>query len=304
MLNFFLGLISVLGFYPLFYKLNKPAARWRSIALLAAVILGYPLSLLWQSMFYRGVESPSLFDATVIHVAIFLLVWVFLGINRLKGLIAASFTFSIIHLTQIPVGYIMLYIFSPLTGRLGLRETILQYPLFYYSVLFVNNSVIAVICFFAARWLRAGSKAPPVRLYVSFNLLFVIFPLAVFLLWEDIVEIISVAFIAYVIVGSLFLGMLVFLFYLYTRLTADNPTGGAKEKTGEYARLVQRLSRREQEVVEAIAAGGIRYKDIAGKLNISVNTVKYHLKNIYQTAGIYTLKELSALLRGFAAGDK
>ncbi|MDR2730374.1 MAG: hypothetical protein LBB81_05685 [Treponema sp.] len=39
-INFFLGLIASIGFYFLFYKLNKPAARWRSVALMAVSVLG------------------------------------------------------------------------------------------------------------------------------------------------------------------------------------------------------------------------------------------------------------------------
>ena len=55
----------------------------------------------------------------------------------------------------------------------------------------------------------------------------------------------------------------------------------------------RQLSNRELEVVEAVLAGNRRYKEIAAKLNISVNTVKFHLKNIYQVTGISNIMSLS-----------
>lgn len=51
-----------------------------------------------------------------------------------------------------------------------------------------------------------------------------------------------------------------------------------KEKTNEY---FQELSRREQDVLEQLSKG-FRYKEIADKLFLSVETVRTHIRNIYE----------------------
>jgi len=51
-----------------------------------------------------------------------------------------------------------------------------------------------------------------------------------------------------------------------------------KEKTNEHFQL---LSRREQEMLEQLSKG-YRYKEIAGKLFISIETVRTHIRNIYE----------------------
>ena len=50
-----------------------------------------------------------------------------------------------------------------------------------------------------------------------------------------------------------------------------------KEKTNEY---FQELSRREQEILEELSKG-YRYKEIADKLSVSIETVRTHIRNIY-----------------------
>lgn len=51
-----------------------------------------------------------------------------------------------------------------------------------------------------------------------------------------------------------------------------------REKTNEY---FQNLSRREQELLEQLSKG-YRYKEIADKLFISIETVRTHIRNIYE----------------------
>lgn len=51
-----------------------------------------------------------------------------------------------------------------------------------------------------------------------------------------------------------------------------------KEKTNEY---FQDLSRREQEILEQLSKG-YRYKEIADKLFVSLETVRTHIRNIYE----------------------
>jgi DNA-binding CsgD family transcriptional regulator len=111
----------------------------------------------------------------------------------------------------------------------------------------------------------------------------------------------SISFLSSAFLGTLFIGILLFLFYLYTRLTKENLTGVIQEniKVGEYKQYIQHLSRRELDVVEAVLAGNFSYKELSKTLNISVNTVKTHLKNIYQTTGVSNVAALSSLFHGF-----
>lgn len=51
-----------------------------------------------------------------------------------------------------------------------------------------------------------------------------------------------------------------------------------KEKTNQY---FQDLSRREQEMLEQLSKG-YRYKEIADKLFVSIETVRTHIRNIYE----------------------
>ena len=296
--------------YPLFYKLNKPASRWRSVALLTAVILGRPLSLLWQNFFmYKQVDSPTFIDITVIHIALYLIIPVLLGNNRLRAFISASFAFSIINIAHLPISHFVFFVVSPFINSQGYVEFLQKNPNIYYSAILLNNIVIAACCLFAGHYLRKTKLKPPLKLYVIFNLLFILFPLAVLAWYEDILNVMSISFLSSAFIGTFFLVILLFLFFLYTRLTTDNSAVGLNEtgnpsslKTEEndkYKPFIQLLSRRELEVIEAVLAGNVRHKQLSAVLNISVSTVKTHLIHIYQTTGVSGIAALSSLFHGY-----
>jgi DNA-binding CsgD family transcriptional regulator len=48
-----------------------------------------------------------------------------------------------------------------------------------------------------------------------------------------------------------------------------------------------------------VLAGNYSYKELSKALDISVNTVRTHLKNIYKTTGVSSIKDLSSLFHGF-----
>jgi len=301
------------GFYPLFYKLNKPDSRWRSIALMAVVVLGYPVYLLFNYFhFYGKTTTPSFLDISVLLSALFLLSCVLLGKNRLRAFIAASFIFSIINLAQFPVVYFSAVVIYPITDLSNFMEAALKYPQLYYGGIFFINIIISVSCLLAARWLRNTILRPPLKLYVPFNLLFVLFTLTVLLWWGDFATVMSISFLSSFFMGTLLVGILIFLFYLYTRLTTDNPGSGIKGtenplslangKADKYTPFIQLLSRRELEVIEAVLAGNVSHKELSNTLNISVNTVKTHLKHIYQTTGVSNIAGLLSLFHGYTSG--
>jgi DNA-binding NarL/FixJ family response regulator len=51
-----------------------------------------------------------------------------------------------------------------------------------------------------------------------------------------------------------------------------------KEKSNKY---FQELSRREQEILDLLSKG-FRYKEIADRLFLSIDTVRTHVRNIYE----------------------
>ena len=63
--------------------------------------------------------------------------------------------------------------------------------------------------------------------------------------------------------------------YVIKLLAAFEPTGG----------LVEPLSERELEVLRLMAPG-LKYKEMAERLFVSVNTIRYHVKNIYGKLGV------------------
>ncbi|MDR2717866.1 MAG: LuxR C-terminal-related transcriptional regulator [Treponema sp.] len=237
---------------------------------------------------FEQVDSPTLIDITVIHIGLYLLIPVLLGINRLRALISASFAFSIINIAHLPIGHFIYFVISPFINSQSHIEFLQQNPNIYYSLIFISNIVIAVCCHFAACWIRESKLKPPLKLYVIFNLLFVLFPLVILAWYEDILNVMSISFSASAFAGTFFLVMMLFLFYLYTRLAEDNLTAGIKEnespltvtaaKIDKYTPFIQFLSRRELEVIEAVLAGNVRHKQLSAALNISVSTIKTHLR--------------------------
>jgi len=277
--------------------LNKPEPRWRSIALLAVVVLGFPFYVLYNTLYFYGkVSAPSFIDTTVLLILFILLSFVLLGNNRLRALISASFVFSIISLAQLPVVYFTAWAIHPVTALSQYIVDGIKYPQLYYGGIFSINIIITICCLLAARWLRNTKLKPPLTLYVTFNLLFVSFPLIVLFWWEDFSLVMAISFLSSFLMGTLLIGILIFLFYLFTRLTADNLPA---ERKHDYAPFIQQLSKREMEVVEAVLAGNYTYKRLSNFLNISVNTVKTHLKHIYQTTGVSNITALSSLFRGY-----
>jgi DNA-binding CsgD family transcriptional regulator len=147
------------------------------------------------------------------------------------------------------------------------------------------------------RWIRESKLIPPLKLYISFNLMFVLFTFIVFKWFDDFVKGKSISYFSTAFLGTLLIGILPFLFYLYTRLTKESLTGGIQEdvKIGEYKQFIQHLSKRELDVVETILAGNFSYKEISKALDISVNTVRTHIRHIYTTTGVSNMTAFTSL---------
>lgn len=72
--------------------------------------------------------------------------------------------------------------------------------------------------------------------------------------------------------------------YVNKLLDAFDAEGQKKDVTSS-KQLVDPLSNREIEILELIASG-LKNKEIAEQLVISINTVLYHVKNIYRKLGV------------------
>ena len=70
--------------------------------------------------------------------------------------------------------------------------------------------------------------------------------------------------------------------------------------TEKYVKFIPYLTKRELEVIETVLAGAMRYKSIASSLNISVNTVKTHLRKIYLTVEVNNIEALATLFHGYS----
>jgi len=259
--------------------------------------------------FFGKTNSNSLFVIFNLFLTLFLLSFVLLCNNRLRTLTASSFVLSIFNLSQFPVAYFFAAVIYPVTNINGLNEAAYKYPHILYGSMFLTNIIMTVSCLLAARWLRNTMLKPPLKLCVFFNFLFIFFTFVVQLWWHDFSMVSSISFLSSSFMGVLFIVILLSLFFIYTRFTKENYTQNIKDteissslstaQVDKYTQFIPHLSKRELEVIEAILAGNVSHKGLSSSLNISVNTVKTHLKHIYQTTCVSTIPDLSSLFQGY-----
>jgi DNA-binding CsgD family transcriptional regulator len=206
-------------------------------------------------------------------------------------------------MAQMPVINFLLVILNPEADAMNfMMETLQQSPEIYYSGLSFIIIIDTFSCLLAARWLREAALKPPLKISVVFSLLFILFTFTIIIWFTDFIQGIHISYLSTAIMGTFFIGILLFFFFLYTRLIKVNTSAGINEnvKTCEYEKYIQQLSRRELDVIEAILAGNYSYKELSNTLDISVNTVRTHIKHIYKTTGVSNMTALISLFRGFS----
>jgi len=307
---FILGFIASIGYYRLFFTINRPAARWRFLVMLAVVILSRPICSAWQ--FHAGHiqeqnEITQRMCGFFINM-ISLLACVLLGSNRLRAFVAASFVLCISYVAYIPVIYTSAFVLS-LIINFGFYDKLPKTPQDFNVMvyLFILNLILMFSCFLAARWLRKTQEKPPLKTSVYFCLFFISFTflLSFFLIstWMwNILVFKPLTFLSLAIVGILLVCILNFAVYLFSRLTVHKyePANIQDMARLGYAQFIGQLSKRELEVIEAILSGCVGQKELAVSLNISVNTVKKHLQNIYKTTGTVNMTALTILFSGYS----
>jgi len=274
--------------------------------------LSYPIYSICIHFFFFGETSSNLiYVIFILFLTLISFSFILLGNNRLRTLTAASFIFSIFNLAQFPVVYFLAAVIYPVTNIDILFEEGYKNSQIYYSFIIFANIIIAVSCLLAARWLRNTMLKPPLKLCVFFILLFFLFTLVIQVWWEDFSKVTSISFLSTFFMGVFFIVILLSLFYIFTRLAkenlssninyAENTSPLSTAQVDKYTPFLQQLSKRELEVIESILAGNVSHKELASSLNISVNTVKTHLKHIYLITGVSNVAKLSSLFHGYSS---
>ena len=311
-LDFFVGLISSIGYYRLFFSINRPTVRWRFIVMLIVVILSRPICSAWQLQ-YATAQGYELFPVLVgIFINfISLFACALLGPNRKRALIASAFIFFIIYsATEIFVIFLISSFTYPLLNSDNAMHITFGMPQFHYAAIFLFNLIVMGHCFLAARWIRRIPENTPVKSCVLFCLILLSYSVTT-TFWSIMTttRMLPSSFFPSTLLGAFLMCIPVFSLYFFTRLAPGTKPIPATEKEGkntaysanaEYAQFIGQLSRRELEVISAVLAGSIRYKTLASSLNISVNTVKTHLQHIYQITGANNIETLSVLFSGYS----
>jgi len=315
-ITFILGFIASVGYYRLFFTINRPTVRWRFFVMLAVVILSRPIFTVWQfhaGQFYEQSVIATRTGSFIINL-FSLLACALLGSNRLRAFVAAAFVLSISYVVYIPLIYASALI-VPLFAKFDFFDRISQiFEYFNFIIyLFSLNLIIMCSCFLAARWLRKTQEKPPLKISVYFCLFFIFFTLliSVFLittwLWQT-EPLMPLSFLGLALIGILLVCILNFAVYFYSRLAVQEPITAKREETTKlpdtahsgYAQFIGQLSKRELEVIEAILTGCVSQKELSASLNISINTVKKHLQHIYQTTGAVNMAALTVLFSGYS----
>ena len=309
--DYLLGFIVSLGYYRLFFTINRPTVRWRFFVMLAVVLLNRQICSAWifHAGYFHNLKEPSIIViiGSFFINSISLLICVLLGSNRLRAFVAAAFVFSIIYLSELLVINYTAAFVNLLFGTITSFEDIPQSPQRYYFMVFLQNLIVMCSCFMAARWLRKTQEKPPFKISVCFCLFFISFTIVVFVffittwLW-NLLAFMPLSFFTLSLLGTLLLCIPLFAMYFYSRLTVHKEPVSAIPDTARagYAQYIGQLSKRELEVIEAVLAGNVSQKELAASLNISVNTVKKHLQHIYQTTGTANMTALTVLFSGYS----
>jgi DNA-binding CsgD family transcriptional regulator len=260
-----------------------------------------PATIFWaENILVNNILTLYLGLFTIIYESLILLAVVLLGTNRKRSLVSAAFVLVLINCMNFPVEFFIGTIIQPSMSMMNFIEETHHTPVF-YLFFFIYEFLLLCCCFLAARWLRKTQGEPPRNYVIYFSLFFIIFALIVYIWGGDIYMIISASFLANALLSTLLVAVIIMTFYVYTRLLSKKKIITPNKIDTDYTSFIPQLSRREIEVIEAVLSGYVSQKELAASLNISVNTVKTHLKHIYQTTGVSSVDALSLLFQGYVS---
>jgi DNA-binding CsgD family transcriptional regulator len=302
----FLAILHFAASFTVFYLLHRPASRQRRIVLIISMALKYPVCRL----VYFAAGRNSIVWA-VCDGAVFLLLALLCGKrgNRSTPILSAVYLYGMIHFIDfILVSYFFAFAgahppsFSFIAYRFMVIEglLLLTWAYFYYRTLrkqTANGMTVGSAPF----WL-VTILTPPAGIVLMAYTSKVTLPL--------LGKIDADIFLIDGLFGTLIVALNMGIFYLYTKLSvahealifaqdlSHTPPVWTPEQ-GLSAAFIEKyeLTPREREVIEVLVQGKTD-KEIAGKLNMALNTVQVHLKNIYRKTGATGRFALSALVHG------
>jgi len=301
-LSFIFLSLNGIGWYFLFFKGNRPISRWRSISLMIAIIILFPLINISLGELHNHLQTPPtmLSVFTVISLLFMFAIFILLGAEWKKMLVPAAFCSCIMYAAMMPVTYFLVVILEPMLNVPSLYEVPDQYPLIGYANVFLTSLITNSINIFAWRCLRKTNFNPPFKIYFPFCLMYIISAFIIPVLWNTVLILTVKSFLFFGLFGIYLLVVQVLLFYLYIKLIPNRSIMALCVKEPDnYEKFIEHLSKRELELIKMVLNGETRHKDISDSLNISVNTVKSHLKNIYQVTGVSNIAGLVMLFQGY-----
>ena len=252
--------------------------------------------MFWKDIYLDQLVLPVHLSALIMIIELLgLLTVVLLSTDRRRALVCAAFIFSLFYTIEFPVMFFIGAIARPSLSMIQYFEETTRNQAFYFVYLFFINLAFFAYSFLAAHWIRKTEADSPRKITAFFSLILVSIAVITFVWARDVMVIMSVSSWIAGFLSLLLAVLLLLIFYFYTRLIA----GKDNEKDVSYTRFIHQLSKREQDVIEAVLAGYVSQKDLAAALNISVNTVKTHLKNIYQITGVSSVDALLLIFHGY-----
>ena len=257
--------------------------------------------MFWKDIYLDQLVLPVHISVlTMIYESLGLLAVVLLSADRRRALVCAAFIFSLFYTIEFPFIFFIGAIVRPSLSIIQYFEETTRNQTFYLVYLFFINLAFFAYSFLAAHWIKKTEADSPRKITAFFSLIFVSIAVITFVWARDVMVIMSVSSWIAGFLSLLLSVFLLLIFYFYTRLIAAKEIILSNEKDVPYMRFIEQLSRRELDVIKAAQAGYVSQKDLASTLNISVNTVKTHLKNIYQITGVSSVDALLLLFHGYS----
>jgi DNA-binding CsgD family transcriptional regulator len=302
----FLAALHFAASFTVFYLLHRPASRRRRGALIISMALQYPVC----RMVYFAAGRNSVVWA-VSDAVVFLLLAFLCGKrgNRSTPILSAVYLYGMIHF----IDFILVSYFFAFTGTPPPSFSFIA-----YHFMVIEGLMLLAWAYFYYRTLRKQTAAGMTVGSAPFWFVTVLTPPAGIVLMAYTSNVMlpllgkvdADIFLIDGIFGTLIVALNMSVFYLYTKLSvahealifARDLTHTPPVWTAEHglsAAFIEKyeITPRERDVIEVLVRGKTD-KEIAVKLNMKLNTVQTHLKNIYRKTGAAGRFALSALVRG------
>jgi DNA-binding CsgD family transcriptional regulator len=302
----FLAALHFSASFTVFYLLHRPASRRRRTMLIISMALQYPVC----RMVYFAAGRNSVVWA-VCDAVVYLLFALLCGKrgNRSSPVLSAVYLYGMIQFSDV----ILVAYFFAVTGA---RPPSFSFVAYCFMV--IEGLLLLAWAYFYYRTLRKQTANGMTAGSAPFWLVTVLTPPAGIALMAYTSKVTvpllgtidANIFLIDGLFGTLLAVFNMCIFYMYTKLSvahealifaqnlSHTPPVWTPEQ-GLSAAFIEKyeITPRERDVIEVLVQGKTG-KEIAVKLNMKLNTVQVHLKNIYRKTGAAGRFALSALVRG------